>query len=312
MKPAISVIICTHNPRPDYLYMVIEALKLQTLPMEQWELLLIDNASSKLLSSEFCLDWHLNARHTCEEQLGLTHARLRGIKEAKAEILIFVDDDNVLEKDYLETSLKISKAWPMLGAWGGQTISHFDEPPLSWTQPFWIVLGIREFNHDKWSNLMLWETTPIGAGMCVRKIVAEKYASLVRNDPRRSNLGRKGKSLVGCEDLDMAYTSCDLGLGTGLFASLKLLHLMPASRLEEKYLLRIVEGTEYSVLMLHSFRNKLLTKLSWKQRLELLMPWLTDLKTCLASSRERQFYRAKTRGKILAMKEILANRTQLC
>ena len=118
----------------------------------------------------------------------------------------------------------------MLGAWGGQTISHFDEPPLSWTQPFWIILGIREFNYDKWSNLMLWETTPIGAGMRVRRIVTEKYAGLVRNDPRRSNLGRKGKSLVGCEDLDMAYTSCDLGLGTGLFASLKLLHLMPASR----------------------------------------------------------------------------------
>ncbi len=312
MKPVISVIICTHNPRPDYLYKVMEALKSQTLSMEQWEILLIDNASSKLLSSEVELNWHLNARHTREEQLGLTHARLRGIHEAKAEILVFVDDDNVLEKDYLEIALNISKNWPMLGAWGGQTISHFDEPPLAWTQPFWIVLGIREFDYDKWSNLMLWETTPIGAGMCVRRIVAEQYASLVRNDPRRSNLGRKGNFLVGCEDLDMAYTSCDLGLGTGLFASLKLLHLMPASRLEEKYLLRIVEGTEYSVLMLHSFRNKFSKKLSWKQRLELSMPWLINLKMCSSSSREHKFYQARTRGKLLAMKEILASRTQFC
>ena len=38
-----SVIICTHNPRSDYLRRVLDALKAQTLLREQWELLLIDN-----------------------------------------------------------------------------------------------------------------------------------------------------------------------------------------------------------------------------------------------------------------------------
>jgi len=37
----VSVIICTHNPRPDYLQRVLDALKAQTLPKENWELLLM-------------------------------------------------------------------------------------------------------------------------------------------------------------------------------------------------------------------------------------------------------------------------------
>ena len=96
MISSLSVIICTHNPRSDYLSRVLQALDSQSLSKESWELLLIDNASEKILSTEIDLSWHPNSRHIREEQLGLTPARLRGIKESVGEILIFVDDDNVL------------------------------------------------------------------------------------------------------------------------------------------------------------------------------------------------------------------------
>ena len=46
----LSVVICTHNQRKDYLQRTLEALKAQTLPPAQWELLLIDNASDEKLS----------------------------------------------------------------------------------------------------------------------------------------------------------------------------------------------------------------------------------------------------------------------
>ncbi|WP_413167512.1 glycosyltransferase family A protein [Capilliphycus salinus ALCB114379] len=120
MNPIISVIICTHNPRPDYISRVLEALKYQTLPIEQWELLLVDNASHQLLSSEIDLSWHPNARHVREEKLGLTTARLRGFKEALTELFVFADDDNVLSPDYLKNVLDIFTNYPKLGAWGGQ------------------------------------------------------------------------------------------------------------------------------------------------------------------------------------------------
>ena len=41
----VSVIICTHNPRPEHLRRVLEALGDQTLPEHRWELQIIDNGS---------------------------------------------------------------------------------------------------------------------------------------------------------------------------------------------------------------------------------------------------------------------------
>jgi len=40
----------------------------------------------------------------------------------------------------------------------------------------------------------------------------------------------------------IALTSCDIGLGTGLFTSLKLTHLISAYRLQEDHLLRLAQG----------------------------------------------------------------------
>ncbi len=58
----LSVIICAHNPRPHYLGRVLEALRSQTLPKQQWELLLIDNSSSTPLRAQWDISWHPNGR----------------------------------------------------------------------------------------------------------------------------------------------------------------------------------------------------------------------------------------------------------
>jgi GT2 family glycosyltransferase len=55
---ALSVVIPTHNPRQDYLRRVLEALRGQTLPREQWELLVVDNGSRVPL--------RVGIRHTAE------------------------------------------------------------------------------------------------------------------------------------------------------------------------------------------------------------------------------------------------------
>lgn len=301
MKLFLSVVICTHNPRRDYLDKVLHALKSQTLPIEQWELLLIDNASDELLSSEIDLSWHPQARHIREEQLGLTPARLRGIQEAAAETLVFVDDDNVLDSEYLEVALRISKDWPTIGAWGGQVRPEFEETPPDWTEPYLPKLAIREFDRDIWSNLLRQgETVPCGAGLCVRKVVAIKYADLVRKQPKRAGLDRKGKLLISCGDSDLALTACDIGLGTGQFTSLKLTHLIPANRLQEDYLLKLVEGMSYSLAILDSFRGKLppSSKPSWGMKL------LQHYYRWRLEPRQRRFYDASERGLALALKEI--------
>jgi glycosyltransferase involved in cell wall biosynthesis len=299
MAPCISVIICTHNPKFDYLMRVLQALKNQTLSANLWELLLVDNASELVLSSKVDLNWHLQARHIREEQLGLTPARLRGINEAVAETLVFVDDDNVLDSDFLEIALRISKEWQILGAWGGQIRPEFEQQPPDWTKPYWPLLAIREFERDKWSNLEnQTETLPCGAGLCVRKVVAEKYAQLLHNQPEREGMDRKGKSLISGGDWDLAFTSYDMGLGTGQFTSLKMAHLIPNFRLQEHYLLRLMEGVIYSKTILDFFRGKLPDKTSWRKK---LLQYFTRWRM---NPIERRFYDAARKGEMLAIQEI--------
>ncbi|WP_414527901.1 glycosyltransferase [Nodularia chucula] len=293
------MIICSYNPRQDYFLRVLEALKNQTLSVNTWELLLIDNASDKLLASEIDLSWHPHSRHIREDELGLTPARLRSIKEAKAATLVFVDDDNVLDDDYLEVVLKISKDYPFLGAWGGQIRAEFEIEPPEWTKPYWGMLAIREFDQDKWSNLLhQHETTPCGAGLCIRKFVAEKYAELVCNQNTRIKLDRKGKQLTSCGDSDLAFTACDIGLGTGQFTSLRLTHLISSNRLQEDYLLKLVEGMAYSVTILNAFRTIIPVYPCRSQRIyEYYLRWRMD-------SRRKRFYDSEQKGKKLAMQEI--------
>ena len=109
----LSVIICTHNPREDYLRRTLEALKGQTLSKTEWELVVIDNASDDLLEDVLDLSWHPAARIVREECLGLTPARIRGLQESVGETLVFVDDDNVLADSYLRTAQKIPSIDPL-------------------------------------------------------------------------------------------------------------------------------------------------------------------------------------------------------
>ena len=252
----ISVITCAHNPRPDYLQQVLDALRNQTLGKQSWEYLLIDNASSEPLAARVDLSWHPQARHVREENLGLTHARLRGIRESVGEILVFVDDDNVLDADFLEQALNIANEWPRLGTWGGQTRPGFEARPADWTRQYWSRLVIREFDTDRWSNQPdQADTMPCGAGMCVRRSVADHYAELHATGRRNILMDRAGDSLVSGGDTDMAICACDLGLGMGLFTRLKLTHMIPSGRLTEDYLVRLVEGLAYSGVVLNSFRS---------------------------------------------------------
>src|SRR5258708_33700026 len=139
----LSVIICTHSPRLEYLSRTLEALRSQTAPHSHWELLLIDNCSDEALASRIDLSWHPEGRHIREEELGLTPARLRGIAEAKGDLIVFVDDDNVLRHDYLETASRISATHPYLGAFGGSIEAEFEIEPDRRVQSLLGSLAIR-------------------------------------------------------------------------------------------------------------------------------------------------------------------------
>lgn len=250
---ALSVIICTHNPRADYLTRTLDALKAQTLPKEKWELLLIDNASKEPLSQTRDLSWHPNARHIREDELGLTPARMRGIREAAAEVLVFVDDDNLLRTDYLENALKLTVSHPWVAAFGGNMIGEFESEPESCIRGVLHELTLGEVKEEVWARYAKVKDIyfgPAGAGMVIRKMVATYYAEMSASDPLRHGLDRKGASLISAGDVDMALCSCVLGFAVGRFPQLYLTHLIPSTRLQRDYLLRLIEAKMLSSVIL--------------------------------------------------------------
>ncbi len=255
LPPAVTVILCTFNPRSDYLDRTLAALARQTLPTICWEILLIDNASSPAVQVD--LSWHPSARVIREEEIGLTAARLRGIAAARAELLVFVDDDNLLHPDYLSTALALAETSPKLGVWGcGDFTPEWESPPPAGFEEYLRYLAVHKAARDRWSDKPFdYEATPAGAGLCVRTSVARHYAATVAGDLRHKQLGRLGDVLSGCEDFDLAFTAIDLGLATGVFTKLALTHLIPRTRVMEPYLLRLIEGHASSTVRLHFLRD---------------------------------------------------------
>ena len=251
-----SVVICTHNPRPAYLSRVLAALRNQTFPFDRWEIVLIDNASNSDLSKTYDLSWHPKSKHVREERLGVAHARYRALNETTSDLIVFVDDDNVIDSDYLTVGTELGKKWPILGTWGGQNIAEFEIQPASYLAAYFHDLAVRPCHRDSWTNIANWsDAFPFGAGMFIRRQVMIEYHKAVAASPFRLSLGRKGTSLIGGEDYDMNLTACDMGLGCGVFRALRLTHLMPAQRLTDEYMIRLEHGTKYSNTMLACLRG---------------------------------------------------------
>jgi glycosyltransferase involved in cell wall biosynthesis len=252
----LSVVVCTHNPLPQFLASILEGLKRQTLPQTEWELLVIDNLSTPPLAERFDLSWHAAGRFIVEEKLGLTQARWTGFRESRGDPVVYVDDDNVLAPDYLEEVRRISAAYPFLGAWGGQILMEFEKPPSAEEKPYTSWQLHREFSAIKWMNCVYdFADVPSGAGLAVRRKVLEAYVSKLERDPLRQKLDRTG-SLGFCGgDTDIVLTSFELGLGMGLFPTLILQHLTPPSRLTREYCLRQAYGLGYSTVILDRVRK---------------------------------------------------------
>ena len=276
MPVQTSVIICTHNPRPEYLRRALDALRAQTLASSDWELLLIDNASQQRLSDTWDLVWHANSRHIREDELGLTRERLRGIRDGRGHTLVFVDDDNVLAPDFLERVQAIAADNPHLGVFGAGTLEpDFETLPAPETVPFLGHLALRSVSSILWSNNPAdISANPWGAGISVTRETAQVYVRLVEQLDLKRILGRNGDRLFCAEDDLFSWAATLAGKGFGVFPELKVTHLISAHRLNPDYLVQLMHDHSFSHEVLRyrltgaqGPKRKRPTKLLWHLRL---------------------------------------------
>ncbi len=296
--PALTAIVCTHNPRGDYLDETLNSLRTQAALGEgrNWELLVIDNGSLDPLASRFDLSWHSDARIVREDILGLTHARLRGFHEARGDVLVYIDDDNRLDPDYLRLVLRAFDGEPALGAVGGKVMPRYEVAPPAWFAGLGISLACRDLGDAAivadWRGPVKADRTypdcaPIGAGMGIRRGAYAGYVDSASRDPVRVRLGRRGVDLSSGEDNDVIMSVLGHGWAVAYLPELRLEHLIPATRLTGEYLARYARSsnrTWVQVLDVHGIRP-------WLP----IAPWTAPLRKARAYVRNRAWAGAANR-----------------
>jgi cellulose synthase/poly-beta-1,6-N-acetylglucosamine synthase-like glycosyltransferase len=170
---------------------------------------------------------------------GKPHALEMGYREALGELLIIVDDDNLLQPDYLEQAWQIHLDRPHMGVYAGSKEPRFEVAPPAESIPYHPHLAIRNFEHDEWTNLLDPNCWVMGAGMCITHEVVEAYLQHLDREPWARQLNLISSRSAG-EDHDVCYVAQRMGWGCGHFARLKLTHIIPAARLDLEYLQRLV------------------------------------------------------------------------
>src|SRR5258705_12613799 len=97
MTPRFTVIICTRD-RPSELEACLRGVQLLDYP--EFEILVLDNAPSNVQTRELAQQFHV--RYTLEPVAGLSRARNRGAQESSSELIAYIDDDAVPQKNWLE------------------------------------------------------------------------------------------------------------------------------------------------------------------------------------------------------------------
>jgi glycosyltransferase involved in cell wall biosynthesis len=259
----ISVIICTHNPDPQRLRRTLRGLREQTLPPADWESLLIDNASHSPIEVATLADSAPSSlRIVREASLGLSTARRRGLAEARGEIAVLVDDDNVLAPDYLENTRAALDRLPHVGAIGGKSLPEFASPLGSddWRREFFPLLALRDLRDVELVSQGLRPGgalknqyppfAPIGAGMALRRAA---FAVWLQR-PATAISDRRGRELSSAGDNDIVLTLMRAGWEVAYSPALRLTHLIPEARLAPAYLARLNRSLQKSwqqVLALH-------------------------------------------------------------
>lgn len=221
------MIICCYNSSSRIGETVLSLGK-QKVPSDlKWEVILVDNVSSddtaKIAAESAMAFPDLTLRIVREETPGLVYARLRGIKTANFEVVIFCDDDNHLASGYLANAYSILKAQPQVAIVGGWCRPKFDAYPGKWIEGNYAALGTEQ--EPRSEGYVDWV---FGAGMVVRKSLFSEF------EKRKIDFfltGRKGKKQTSGDDAEICQLCRFVGYRIYYSPSLVLDHKISQHRL---------------------------------------------------------------------------------
>lgn len=232
----LTAIICTYN-RARYIGPLLESIAANDMPKNEYEILLVDNNCTDN-TREVCDAFaaahpDIQFRYTTELEQGLSAAKNRGIKEANGDIIVYIDDDALVDPHYLRTYAEWFAAHPETMACGGPILPLYETAEPDWMTPYtkalltaWMDYGtrVREYPHGRY---------PGGGNAAYRKEVFDQVGLF------NTALGRKGRNLMGSEEKDIFDKMHTLKMQILYLPQPVLHHCIPQAKLEKPYFDRL-------------------------------------------------------------------------
>jgi glycosyltransferase involved in cell wall biosynthesis len=176
----ISIVVCTFN-RVKSLARTLQSLKeMSVSSSEKWELIVVDNNSSDSTKScvlEFNQKSSVPVRYIFESRQGKPFALKTGIQSASGELLLFTDDDVIVDKHWLSNIYKTFKETNCLGV-GGKIVPVWPSKKPSWFQtdgPYGLMSALANYDLGELSCELTSATAPFGANVAFHRRAFERY-----------------------------------------------------------------------------------------------------------------------------------------
>jgi glycosyltransferase involved in cell wall biosynthesis len=250
----ITIVICCYNSARR-LPATLASLALQEgLEAVPWEVVVVNNNSSDNTEQVARQEWNekdvdVPLRVVNEPKPGLSHARSRGVAEAKYDYLVFCDDDNSLFPDYLRRTWYLFQHYTKIGLIGGVGIPVFEGEKPEWFDGVRIKYAVGPQNQYT-GDISKTGKALYGAGMAVRKAVFER---LEERGFRFVLSDRKGGALSSGGDTELCFAAVILGYKMVYDEGLRFYHHIGADRLTGHYLELLSAGMLRSTVLIRPY-----------------------------------------------------------
>lgn len=240
---AATVAICTYNGAAR-IGRVLASLVDQTLAADQWEIVVVDNASTDD-TAKVCEQWRerlpVPLRIVYEERQGLSYARGCAARNARGEIVCFLDDDSPAESDWVACAVRAFGEHPRAGSLGGKVKPVWESEPTPLALEVCdFALAVCDYGDAPFKYSGTTGGGPVGAGICLRRAaMLEAY-----QDDRWAggNLGPVGAKRISGSEMALNAKIAQLGYEMWYIPELVISHIIPAQRMTFEYLARLYES----------------------------------------------------------------------
>lgn len=282
----ISTAICTYN-RAKFLEKSLTSLIKQNFDKNDYEIIVVDNNSNdntKEVVNKFIETYKdFNIRYIFEPVQGLSVARNRAIKEAKSNILLFIDDDAIADENLLKEHLRIYNKFENVSCVGGKILLDFVDGKPDWLdEKFYKFYSYFNISY----KIIEMKTSVYGANFSINlKIVKEKNIEFDKS------LGRNGNILNGGEEVLFCETLIKYGFKIYYNPYAVVYHIISRDRTNYKYLVNIAkQGVSSYFYYLYKFRKRSKIYIIFLSLYNLAIYLLSFLKNLLLFKKNNIFY----------------------